>query len=654
MQPIKRSKQKRYDLSLQRGFSLVEVLVSLLITLIVLGIVFRTAQMLVAIYRKESETAEKSAAAIRAFDDIAMEIARAGYGLGDGVQAVLPFVVGGSGSSSDITLRSNAYGAAANLKGELVSADEAVAVSHPELFQEGDKVLLTQAGGFAERAEVTDVGERTLAFRSLEGDDGELVYEYLPEHGARVVRLQEIGYSLEPAPEGRGNLLTKTAFDRSPRVLARNVEALHFVYLDDQGGPLSDDSLERTSLLTTVRITMTYSFGDTALDVRTLATAITLDQQSAGVDFAEPGYGMRLTRFFYPIAKPAGVATRATADWGVILSSGNDPSQDRSFLYSFLSETRLLEARQDTVTWLEDVRSPVALCFGPEKTSLAGSLFIAASGLRIGHLARVHPDEQDVFSQDSRVDTFDGTEALAQIGGIAFGLDGALYVTSQEKGAIFRFRFGPDGKPLAPKKVVDVKGSPRAIVTGFDGELYFLLDQANETSLWRLPFDESGDPEAPTAIGALDGQAVSLAADSLSGSLFVLVRERLGDTVVLELDSAWIAGSSKEPLHVFSLEALGEESMDGRSQDRETEAKRAATRLPSTRLAPILVPETLDFLAFDNLGFLYLGAREKGLVLKFDLDRPGSSRHIVNIAAATEAGSGKARLHAWRKNRLGS
>ena len=401
MPSINQSVSTRYGLSPQRGFSLVEVLVSLLITLIVLGMVFRTAQMLVAIYRTESETAEKSAAAVRAFDDIAMELARAGYGLGDGVQAVLPFVIGGGGLPDEITLCSNAAGIATKLEGELVSAGEAVAVSHAELFQEGDKVLLTQTGGFAERAEVTDVGEVTLAFRSLEGDDGELVYEYLPEHGARVVRLQEIGYSLEPAPEGHGNLLTKTAFDRSPRVLARNVEELHFEYLDDQGGPLSDDSLERTSLLATVRITMTYSFGDTALDERTLATAITLDQQSAGVDFAEPGYGVRLTRFFSPISKPAGVAKRATADWGVILSSGNDPSQDRSYLYSFLSET-------------------------------------------------------------------------------------------------------------------------------------------------------------------------------------------------------------------------------------------------------------LDFLAFDNLGFLYLGAREKDLVLKFDLDRLGGSRHIVNIAAATEAGSPKARLHAWRKNRLGS
>ncbi len=640
--------------SRERGFSLVEVLVSLFITLVVLGMVYRTAQMLVAIYRTESKTAEKSAAAIRAFDDIAVEVARAGYGLGDGPQAVLPFVVGGNGSPGEITIRSNAAGLATNLEGELLAAGEVVVVRHAELFQEGDRVLLTQVGGFSERAEVTAVGESALAFRSLDSDDGELVYEYLPENGGRVVRLQEIGFSLEPAPEGRGNLLTKTAFDRSPRVLARNVQELRFEYLDDQGGRLSDDSLERTSLLTTVRITMTYSIGDAALDERTLATAITLDQQSASVDFAEPGYGLRLARFFYPIAKPAGVATRAIADWGVILSSGNDPSQDRSFIYTFLSETRFLEARQDTVTWLEDVRGPVALCFGPEKTSLAGSLFVAASGLRIGHLARVHPDEHGVFSADSKVDTFEGTEALAQIGGIAFGLDGALYVTSQERGAIFRFRFDRDGNPLAPKKITEVEGSPRAIVTGFDGELYFLLDQANETSLWRLPFDESGDPGAPTTIGELDGQGISLAADSLSGSLFALVRERLGDTVVLELDSAWIAGSSEAPVFVFSLDDFSEESTEGRSQDRETEEKRAATSLTSTPLATSLLPDTLDFLAFDNLGFLYLGAREKDLVLKFDLDRLGSSRHIVNIAAAAEAESRKARLHAWRKNRLGS
>jgi len=80
----------------------------------------------------------------------------------------------------------------------------------------------------------------------------------------------------------------------------------------------------------------------------------------------------------------------------------------------------------------------------------------------------------------------------------------------------------------------------------------------------------------------------------------------------------------------------------------------------SIRLPTLLLPETLDFLAFDNMGFLYLGAREKDLVLKFDLDRAKSSRHIVNVVGAVEgvdgnaAGRPRVRLQAWRRNRVGS
>jgi hypothetical protein len=77
--------------------------------------VLRTARMLVAIYRTESETAEKNVAATRAFDDIVLEIARAGYGLGEGVQAVLP-------SPAEITIRSNEEGLAATLEAELSSS----------------------------------------------------------------------------------------------------------------------------------------------------------------------------------------------------------------------------------------------------------------------------------------------------------------------------------------------------------------------------------------------------------------------------------------------------------------------------------------------------------------------------------------------------
>ena len=255
-----------------------EALVSLAITLVVLGVVFRTVQMLVAIYERESEIAEKNVAATRAFGDIAVEIARGGYGLGEGVQAVLPYLTEGSTSPSEITIRSNDDGVAAVLGAELTASGQSVRVSASELFNEGDKILLTEAGGFSERAEITAVGENELAFRSLDGEDGELLNSYSPDRGARVLKLVEVGYSLEPAPEGTGNLLRKHSFDRTPRVLARNIHSLRFEYLDAEGRPLSDDSLERTDLLATVRITMTFSIGPTPNDERTLATAVTLDR----------------------------------------------------------------------------------------------------------------------------------------------------------------------------------------------------------------------------------------------------------------------------------------------------------------------------------------------------------------------------------------
>jgi hypothetical protein len=659
LSPVSYSRSTFFHLG-QGGFSFIEVLVSLAITLVAMGVVFRTVQMMVAVYERESEIAEKSLAATQAFDDIVLELTRASYGLGEGVQAVLPYLQGGTGSRDGITIRSSLDGFAASLDRELFASEEPVPVSEATQFRTGDKVLLTQVGGVSERAEITEVTDETVAFRSMETADGHLVNSYSPGRGARAVKLSEIGYSVDPAPEGQEGLLKKHSFDRPPRVLARNVLSLRFEYLDAEGRSLSDESVERTTLLASVRVTMKFSIGPLPMDERTLVTVVAFDPQSASVDFAEPGYGLRLTRYFAPIEEPNGVATKPFADWGVILSSGRDASRDRPYLYTFMAEGRFLDTRTDNVTWLEDVRAPIALCFGPEKGPLAGSLFLAASGLRVGYLARIFPDEYGALSPESRVEVFEGTEALAQIGGIAFALDDALYITSQEKGAIFRFRFDEIGKASGPEMITEVSGSPRTIVLGANGALHFLLDKANESLIWRIAFDEANEPQEPELVGSLPGQAVSLAADSFSGSLFVLIRERLGDTVVFELDSRWLSDPSIEPLRVFSLSDFAEETMEGRSQDRAQEANRAASMTSSIRLPTLLLPETLDFLAFDNMGFLYLGAREKDLVLKFDLDRAKSSRHIVNVVGAVEgvdgnaAGRPRVRLQAWRRNRVGS
>ena len=58
---------------------------------------------------------------------------------------------------------------------------------------------------------------------------------------------------------------------------------------------------------------------------------------------------------------------------------------------------------------------------------------------------------------------------------MAFGVEGALYVMSQEKGAIYRYRFDGAGKPGKPERLFGVTGTPGPVVQGSDGHLYFLM-----------------------------------------------------------------------------------------------------------------------------------------------------------------------------------
>jgi hypothetical protein len=144
--------------------------------------------------------------------------------------------------------------------------------------------------------------------------------------------------------------------------------------------------LDEAGRMAVVKITMRFSAVSELEEPRTLSTVVALDAQSASIDFAEPGYGFRLPRILHPVVGPAGVVGRRFADWGVIVLGGRDPTRDRGGLYTFLLREGFTESRVDSVIELEDVREPVAMGFGPEESQLDGSLFIASSGLRIGHL----------------------------------------------------------------------------------------------------------------------------------------------------------------------------------------------------------------------------------------------------------------------------
>ncbi len=130
--------------------------------------------------------------------------------------------------------------------------------------------------------------------------------------------------------------------------------------------------------------------------------------------------------------------------------------------------------------------------------------------------------------------------------------------------------------------------------------------------------------------------------DPITGNLFALVRDRRGDSLVLELTRRFLREPGEEPKTLFRLEEFQEDVMEGRQP-------RGSVQFPNA-----LLPEELDFVAFDNLGRLYMGAGSKDLVLEFELDRP-DVRHMVGVSAVVvddaEGGTSPSlRIQAWTKS----
>jgi prepilin-type N-terminal cleavage/methylation domain-containing protein len=638
----------------ERGFSLLEVLLALSITLVVMLLVIQTMGHLGRVYRRETDLASSSAAASLALDDIQYELSLAGQGLGDGPASVLPRIRDAKPSDSTLTVRSNPNVDAGLLQSDLLAPGQDLAVAPSEGFREGDNVLVTDAAGFGETAEVLRADPMGVALRSLETGDGSFRRAFSPGRGARVLGLREVRYFLEAPREDGTRDLIKEVLGENLRVLTRDVLSLSFEYRDPDDAAISLAKVESSREVASVRVTLRYASGKRTAPAA-LTTRVALAPRSGTVDFEKRELGFRLSRVFYPIDHPTGAASRIGADWAVILASGKRPTHDAAYLYSFPLEREFLGAGVDEILPLEDVRAPIGLAFGPESGPLAGTLFVAAWGLRIGHLARIAPNAEGRLSSGSLVTTFEGTEAIAQAGGIAFGADDALYIASRERGAIYRFRFDARGTPGKPELVSRLAGTPGAIAEGTDGHLYFLMSLGNRCSLWKVAFDENLEPAAPVMVGPLPGDGISLARDPVGRDLFALVRTGAGDSVVMVLGRSFLRGVTGEagaPTPQFSLRDWVSRLEEGKVGPREIPF--SISEIPE-KLA-FLRLEELDSLSFDAFGSLYLGNREKDVLLKFELDRP-SGRYAVGLAAGlVERGEGLSpiiRMHAWKKSGLG-
>src|SRR5687768_11823854 len=126
----------------QGGFTLLEVVIVLAITLVIGVIVYRVTRACFLLYDTQVHETERGFSGLRSLDDMATEIARAGYGLGGDAGPLLPGTLAGVRAGDAITLRSNPQGVAGVLQEDLVEPDHIVPVDDAALFVRGDEVLL--------------------------------------------------------------------------------------------------------------------------------------------------------------------------------------------------------------------------------------------------------------------------------------------------------------------------------------------------------------------------------------------------------------------------------------------------------------------------------------------------------------------------------
>lgn len=200
----------------------------LAITLLIAALLYQATRASWLLYRSQTHVTERGFSGVRAMDDMAVEIARAGFGLGE-AGALFAGTLEGTPALDAITLRSNPEGIAGALQEDLIENDLPVPVEGAALFAVGDDVLLVDEEKMQERARIARVEPEALLLRSRETVDGRLRRPFLTALGARVLKVREVGFYLKTDRAGVVVLVRK-APGQTEQVLARYVGELQFEY----------------------------------------------------------------------------------------------------------------------------------------------------------------------------------------------------------------------------------------------------------------------------------------------------------------------------------------------------------------------------------------------------------------------------------------
>ena len=207
----------------------------LAITLLIAALLYQATRASWLLYRSQTHVTERGFSGVRAMDDMAVEIARAGFGLGD-AGALFAGTLEGTPALDAITLRSNPEGIAGALQEDLIENDLPVPVEGAALFAVGDDVLLVDEEKAQERARIARVEPEALVLRSRETVDGRLRRPFLTALGARILKVREVGFYVKTDRAGVVVLVRK-APGQTEQVLARYVDALQFEYLGLERAP---------------------------------------------------------------------------------------------------------------------------------------------------------------------------------------------------------------------------------------------------------------------------------------------------------------------------------------------------------------------------------------------------------------------------------
>jgi len=268
------------------GFTLIEVMIVMAITLVIGAVVYKVTRSSWLLYRSQTHVTERGFSVVHAVDDMSVEIARAGFGLGSDAGPLFPGTLEGVRAGDAITVRSNPEGAVAVLQEDLLERDQLVAVDEAALFAAGDVVLLVDAERTLERAQVARVGPGSLAVRSLDGPDGRLVHAFLTSLAARVLKVREVSFFLKTDRTGAVVLARKTT-GRVEQILARYVEELRFDYVGEGGEAMEAAAIRPGQGPRGVRITLRLGRNPDLppVTISPLSVLVSLESQSARIAF---------------------------------------------------------------------------------------------------------------------------------------------------------------------------------------------------------------------------------------------------------------------------------------------------------------------------------------------------------------------------------